>query len=218
MKPITGLVILSVSIEPPAPIVMMAIDPSTPILNPSTRWKFDSAWARHIASYASQTDVTRGRSCQRINGAMTHFHDANRSPLGPPRPEQRRQSPYGACQRKCGNAGSHRERVASERRYEPERPCSRPQRARGAHTSGQPLLACGTSLAAVEAAGGVRRALAPSHPARRRRVERHPHSSSLPNTPPSSGSQGAPACTRGRSGFRNSRHPPGLLPPRSLAR
>ena len=26
--------------------------------------------------------VTRGRSCQRINGAMTHFHDANRSPLG----------------------------------------------------------------------------------------------------------------------------------------
>jgi hypothetical protein len=82
MKPITGLVILSVSIEPPAPIVMMAIDPSTPILNPSTRWKFDSAWARHIASYASQTDVTRGRSCQRINGAMTHFHDANRSPLG----------------------------------------------------------------------------------------------------------------------------------------
>ena len=34
MKPTTGLVILSVSIEPPAPIVMMAIDPSTPILNP----------------------------------------------------------------------------------------------------------------------------------------------------------------------------------------
>jgi hypothetical protein len=103
------------------------------------------------------------RSFRTVNAALAHYRDADRSPHGPPRPEQRRQSPHGACQRKCGNAGSHRERVASERRYEPERPCSRPQRARGAHTSGQPLLACGTSLAAVERAGGVRRALAPSH-------------------------------------------------------
>ena len=37
IKPTTGLVTLSVSIEPPAPTVRIATDPSTPILNPSTR-------------------------------------------------------------------------------------------------------------------------------------------------------------------------------------
>src|SRR3979409_1206348 len=40
MNPITGLRMLLVSICPPAPTVMMAIDPSTPTFQPSVGWKF----------------------------------------------------------------------------------------------------------------------------------------------------------------------------------
>jgi hypothetical protein len=113
--------------------------------------------SRNRTSYASPTGSTRGKGCRRINGALAYSRNANRSPHGPPRPEQRRQSSYGSCQRKCGNAGSYSERVASERRHEPEWPRSRPQRASRSNASGQRALVCVTSLAPVEAAGGVRR-------------------------------------------------------------
>jgi hypothetical protein len=51
-----------------------------------------------IAFYANQAGITRGRGCQRINGKMAHSRNADRSPLGPPRPECSRQSTRSARQ------------------------------------------------------------------------------------------------------------------------
>jgi hypothetical protein len=91
-----------------------------------------------------------------ING-RADCHNANRSPHGPPRPEHRRQGAHSprSCAG-CSPCPYHR-RVASRRHNKPERYRRGTRRASRSDAGGQPTLAPGTSLAAVEAAGGVAR-------------------------------------------------------------
>lgn len=91
---------------------------------------------------------------RRINGRVADCHNANRSPHGPPRPEHRRQGAHSprSCAG-CSPCPYHR-RVASRRHNKPER-YRRGTRRASRSDDGQPTLAPGTSLAAVEAAGGV---------------------------------------------------------------
>jgi hypothetical protein len=94
---------------------------------------------------------------RRINGRVADCHNANRSPHGPPRPEHRRQGAHSprSCAG-CSPCPYHR-RVASRRHNKPERYRRGTRRASRSDAGGQPTLAPGTSLAAVEAAGGVAR-------------------------------------------------------------
>src|SRR6185503_10408567 len=88
MNPITGLRMLLVSICPPAPTAMIAIDPSTPTFQPSVRWKSasaasvmnmmiaDRAFAIFTANSEARLDDGReDQDCHRLVGKL------------PPRPD-----------------------------------------------------------------------------------------------------------------------------------
>jgi hypothetical protein len=108
----------------------------------------------HAARYfhARQTGITRRRGCPTINGRSAYCRDANRSPYGPPCPEQRRQSSYGARSGERSNACSHRQRTAGNRYNESERHRSGAQRARRANPRWWQALVRITGIAIVKAA------------------------------------------------------------------
>ena len=107
---------------------------------------------RHAINLAAAADFPG--AFRRINGRVADCHNADRSPHGPPRPEHRRQGAHSprSCAG-CSPCPYHR-RVASRRHNKPERYRRGTRRASRSDAGGQPTLAPGTSLAAVEAAGG----------------------------------------------------------------